>query len=238
MDCLLLRLDAPLMSFGGVVVDQINPVDRFPGRSLLTGLIGNALGWDHSDVDRLSALQGRLRHAARWDSEPERIVDYHTVDLGQAFLQDTGWTTFGRREDRGKGDATSVTHQRYRHYWANGCATVAITLVDDGGPPDLSAVEQALRSPTRPLFIGRKACVPAAPVLLGRREAACLRAALESEPMADIGTRRRPVAVEALWPLEEGEGAQVLEIADQRDWRHNAHRGGHRYAVGVLEVRT
>ncbi|MCA3130465.1 MAG: type I-E CRISPR-associated protein Cas5/CasD, partial [Rhodocyclaceae bacterium] len=38
MDCLMLRLDAPLISFGGVVIDQINPVERFPGRSLLAGL--------------------------------------------------------------------------------------------------------------------------------------------------------------------------------------------------------
>ena len=146
MDCLLLRLDAPLMSFGGIVIDQINPVDRFPGRSLLTGLLGNALGWDHRDSAALSRLQDRLRHAARWDAQPERIVDYQTVDLGQEHLVDTGWTTRGRREDRGSGDATSGTHQRYRHYWANGVATAAIALTDSEAP-DLAALEQALRAP-------------------------------------------------------------------------------------------
>lgn len=236
MQCLLLRLDAPLMSFGGVLVDQINPVDRFPGCSLLSGLVANALGWDHADVDRIADLQRRLRHAARWDAAPERIMDYHTVDLGQSFMQDTGWTTRGHREERGKGAATSGTHPRYRYYWANGCATVAMTLLDDGAAPDLATIESALRRPARPLFVGRKACVPAAPVLLGRREAGSLRDALEAEPLADIGTRRRPDRIEALWPADEGAGAQTLDLADQRDWRHNAHRGTRRYAVGHLEI--
>jgi CRISPR-associated Cas5-like protein len=34
MDFLLLRFDAPLMSFGGVMVDQYGPTDRFPGQSM------------------------------------------------------------------------------------------------------------------------------------------------------------------------------------------------------------
>ena len=239
MNCLLLRLDAPLMSFGGVMVDQINPTDRFPGRSLLTGLLGNALGWDHRDTQDLQALQERIRHASRWDTEPERIVDYHTVDLGQDFMQGTGWTTRGRREDRGSGEATSGTHQRWRHYWANGCVTVALTLDTSASPlpdqPDLDAVEQALRQPARPLFIGRKTCMPAEPVLLGRREAPGLRAALQAEPLADPRGRTRPSRIAACWPLDEGEGAQVLEADDLRDWHHNVHRGRHRYAVGFLE---
>lgn len=236
MECLLLRFDAPLMSFGGVVVDQINPVDRFPGRSLITGLVGNALGWDHADTERLAGLQRRLRHAARWDAVPERVVDYHTVDLGRPFMQDTGWTTRGRREDRGGGDARTGTHQRYRHYWANGCATVAIGLTDEGVDLGLATIESALRTPARPLFLGRKTCMPAAPLLLGRREAAGLRAALAAEPLADVGPRHRPERIEACWPIDEGEGVQMLDLADLRDWHHNVHRDGQRHAVGFLEV--
>lgn len=236
MDCLLLRLDAPLMSFGGVMVDQINPVDAFPGRALLTGLIGNALGWDHRDVDALQALQTRLRHASRWDLEPVHVVDYHTVDLGQDFMQGTGWTTRGRREDRGSGDATSGTHQRWRHYWANGCVTTAVTLTEpDASGPDLVSLESALRHPARPLFIGRKTCIPASPVLIGRRNASTLRDALVAEPLADSRGRRAPERVRACWPIEEGFAAQTIDVDDLRDWPNNIHRGRQRYAVGFLE---
>ena len=235
MDCLVLRLDAPLMSFGGVVVDQINPTDRFPGKSLVTGLLGNALGWDHRDRDRLEALQGRLRLAARWDADPTTIIDYHTVDLGQDFMRDTGWTTRGRREDRGGGSAATGTHQRYRHYWANGCATVAIGLQGDERPT-LQQLEAALRNPARPLFIGRKTCLPSSPLVVGVRRAQSVRAVLASEPLVEIGPRRRPDRLEARWPLEDGAGGEERDVYDLRDWHDNLPAGAERYAVGFLEL--
>ncbi|TCP07488.1 type I-E CRISPR-associated protein Cas5/CasD [Caldimonas thermodepolymerans] len=235
MDCLLLRLDAPLMSFGAVTVDQINPTWRFPARSMLVGLLGNALGWDHRDTGRLQALQARLRFAARWDAEPELLTEYQTVDLGQDFMMDTGWTTRGQREDRKGGTASTGTHPRRRDHWANGVATVAIAL-DGDGAPTLDALEAALRTPARPLFIGRKPCLPAAPLLIGRRQAAGVKAALEAEPLADIGPRRRPSPILALWPRGEGEGKTFEERYDLRDWTQNIHRGSERYAVGPLEV--
>lgn len=235
MDVLLLRLDAPLMSFGAVVVDQNHPVWRFPGVAMLTGLLGNALGWDHCDTDRLQSLQDRLRFAARWDAEPELLTDYQTVDLGQDFMIGTGWTTRGRREDRGKGAATTGTHIRYRDHWANGVVTIALAL-DGEGEPSLAALEQALRCPARPLFLGRKPCLPAGPLLLGRRRAEGVRAALAAEPLADVGPRRRPGRIPALWPLDEAQGAQVEERYAPRDWRNNIHRGTERHAMGFLEV--
>lgn len=237
MDVLMLRFDAPLMSFGAVVVDQNNPTWRFPGRCMLAGLLGNALGWDHRDTIRLQALQNQLRFAARWDAEPEPLTDYQTVDLGQDFLVDTGWTTRGRREDRKGGSAATGTHIRFRDHWANGVVTVAFALTGDG-EPTIDSLQQALRTPARPLFIGRKPCLPAAPILMGRRQAAGVKAALAAEPLADIGPRRRPRTVQAIWPLEEGPGAGTEERFDQRDWANNIHLGAERYAVGLLELTT
>lgn len=235
MDCLLLRFDAPLMSFGAVVVDQFNPVWQFPAASQLAGMLGNALGLDHRDADALEALQSRLRFAARWDAEPTAITDYQTVDLGQPSLHETGWTTRGTRESRGKGEATSGTHIRYRDYWANGVATVALTLLGDA-QPDLPTLEQALHYPARPLFIGRKVCLPGAPILLGRRGAASLKAALSAERLADIGPRARPARLRACWPDDEGSGALREERFDLRDWHQNAHLGSRGQQTGFLEI--
>lgn len=235
MDVLLLRFDAPLMSFGAVVVDQRHPTWRFPGAAMLAGLLANGLGWDHRDTDKLQSLQDRLRFAARWDAEPTLITDYQTVDLGQDFLMDTGWTTRGRREDRKGGTAATGTHIRYRDHWANGVATLALAL-DGEGDPSLEAVEHALRRPARPLFLGRKPCLPAGPILLGRRQASGVKTALAAEPLASIGPRRQPQRIEALWPLDEGEGVHAEERYDRRDWANNIHRGSQRYAVGLLEV--
>ncbi len=240
MDVLRLRLDAPLMSFGGVIVDHHNVTDRFPGLSWLAGLLGNALGYRHGDAEALTALQERIEYAARWDIEPEAIVDYHTVDLGQPKMCEPGWTTRGRPEWREGGDAARLgTHQRYRHYLANGVMTLAMALTGSAVPAT-AQLAQALREPARPLFLGRKSCLPAAPLVLDLLEAEDVLQALKGAPRA-----RRPGTdgtrpMSACWPERLGLGTQArrVPVYDRRDWRNQIH-GGRRIRIeGLLEAQT
>ncbi|HEB97324.1 MAG TPA: type I-E CRISPR-associated protein Cas5/CasD [Sedimenticola thiotaurini] len=244
MEALILRLDAPLMSFGGVMIDQHGVIDRFPGHALLTGLIGNALGWRHGDGERLVALQARLRLAARWDVRPKRIVDYHTADLGQPKMkgyspgkEPAAWTTRGTTEGRGSGDATKGTHIRYRHYWSDGLMTLALALTDAPGP-SLTVVHEALRRPARPLFLGRKTCLPARPLLDPVTPVATgptLRSILSSVPRwgRDGEVLTGQAACEACWPAGEGGGAS-RRVADRRDWRANLPTGSSLRIEGPL----
>jgi len=64
---LLLRFEAPLLAFGGETVDARGVIADFPSRSLLTGLIANALGWRRGERDKLARLQERIAFAARID---------------------------------------------------------------------------------------------------------------------------------------------------------------------------
>ena len=235
MDCVILRFDAPLMSFGAVVVDHVNPTWRFPSTSMLAGLFGNALGWEHRDSSLLQSLQDRLRFAARWDAEPEPLSDYQTVDLGQDFMVATGWTTRGRREDRKGGTASTGTHQRWRDFWANGVLTIAAAL-DGEGIPTLEELAAALQRPARPLFLGRKPCLPAGPIYLGTRHANGVRTALSDEQLANVSPRRRPDRMQAIWPLDEGDGSEAQERFDLRDWSRNLHSGSQRYVHGFMGV--
>lgn len=165
MKAIILRLDAPMMSFGSVVVDQHGFTDLFPGLAMLTGLAANALGWHHGDFERLQALQDRLDFAARWDVEPKPSVDYHTVDLGSTKMRIYCWTTRGEREHRAGGPAAKFgIHQRYRHYWEDGLMTIALTVRGEEYP-SIEDLVQAFKKPRRPLFIGRKTCLPARPLL-------------------------------------------------------------------------
>ncbi|WP_177419039.1 type I-E CRISPR-associated protein Cas5/CasD [endosymbiont of Lamellibrachia barhami] len=243
MDALILRFDAPLMSFGGVMVDQHGPTDRFPGLAMLTGLLANALGYRHGDFDRLQALQARIQFAARWDVEPEPIVDYHTVDLGQPKMmgyvngtQPLGWTTRGSPEGRGKGKATKETHIRYRHYWANGVMTLAVTLEGEGAP-NLDELEAALRRPARPLFLGRKTCLPAAPVLLARVQAADVLDALCGYSAHPRIAENDEETLAACWPagIPGGVHARTVSRYDQREWRNQIHAGRREYNEGRIE---
>lgn len=237
MDCLILRFDAPLMSFGGVMVDQHGPTDRFPGVSLLAGLCGNALGLSHADATALDSLQLRIEFAARWDRAPKPLLDYQTVDLGQPKMSEPGWTTRGSPEHRSGAPAAAFgTHQRYRHYWADGIMTVALALQGDGSP-DLEGVEHALRFPSRPLFLGRKTCLPAAPLLIGRTKASDVLKALQSVPRAvHPGPRDDETPMEACWPAHLGSDLTRREVAvyDWRDWRNQIHTGRRMRREGIL----
>lgn len=227
MKILLLRLDAPLVSFGAPAIDQHGVVQAFPALSMLTGLCANALGWDHRDFEALDGLQERIRYAARCDRQGEALVDYHTVDLGQEWMiaEKAGWTTRNRIAHRG-GGSSEGTHIRFRHYRADSLHTVALTLEGEGRPT-LDELTDALRQPTRPLFIGRKCCLPAAPILLGVVDGASLVAALAAAPRSP---RSEAGPMQAWW--WEGDGAtgangesRIVPVTDERDWANQVHVG-------------
>lgn len=228
VDALLLRLDAPLMSFGGTVVDQINPTRDFPGRAMLAGLFGNALGFVHGEAARLSSLQQRLRWAAREDLPGRPFMDYQTVNLAADFMQQ-GWTTRGQPEGRKGGD--NVTTIRNRHYLANAVYVVAVSLTDGEGPT-LDDLDRALQHPARPLFLGRKCCIPSTPLRYGRVTADRLRDAL-THPDAHRITRRlsrspekRENRLRAWWPVEDGtEIGRTIAFTDDMDWENQIHVG-------------
>lgn len=226
MKVLLLRFDAPLVSFGAPTVDHNGVVQRFPARSMLTGLIANAFGWTHGDANALDTLQDRLGFAARIDRRGEELVDYQTVDLGLPWMLPTrsGWTSEGRIARR-TGASSEATHQRWRHYRADSVTTVALVLSD--GVPTLQAVEEALKCPARPLFIGRKCCLPASRILQGTVDADSPLAALVALPRLVRGdTGPLPVT---WWDADDpatlvGE-SRAVAVTDERDWANQIHVG-------------
>ena len=241
MKALVLRLDAPMMSFGGVMVDQHGVIDRFPGVALLTGLIANALGWHHGDFGRLQALQGRLDFAARWDVQPEGGADYHTVDLGRTGMREPGWTTREVPEHRSGGsDAKYGIHQTYRDYWVDGLMTVVVT-VDESDGPSLDSIENALRRPSRPLFLGRKTCLPARPLLDATSPAIEGDNLVEILCMVPIWNRDGEVTAdddprESCWPAEiDGKHpSELRRVHDLRDWANQLPSGSRERREGML----
>ncbi len=243
MEILLLRFDAPLMSFGAPIVDQYGFIQPYPALSMMTGLLANALGYTHAETARLERLQERLRYAVREDRRGQQLRDFQTVDLSQPFLHDErAWTTRGALETRQGGTASLGIHIRLRDYWADAVYTVALTLDPPDEPPTLADLEQALRFPARPLFIGRKPCLPAAPLVIRRMEAADLLDALRRAPL-DVRADR--AATYRVWwqlnPDDPPPGQGVWEnlrrpVTDRRDWANQIHVGSRWIAMGELSV--
>lgn len=235
-DHLMLRFEAPLMSFGGESVDAIRVSDELPATSMLTGLLANALGYERREFERLDALQRRLRYGVMYERQGEPLVDYQTVDLSHEHLVDTGWTTHGTVEERGGSSDNKVgTHIRHRHFRADAIVLVALRLEAADESPTLDELDRALREPERPLFLGRKACIPAAPVLVGRVDAASLADALVA---AIPSPRTEPGPLLAFWP--EGEGpmercTSECVVRDHREHRNQIHVGRRVVFRGTLE---
>lgn len=248
---LVLRLDAPLMAFGGEVIDNYGVIRRFPALSMIAGLIGNALGFERYEGDRLQRLQDRLRIASRIERAGGPLQDFQTVRL---FAEDEGWMTRGRPEGRNKTSSSFVidqdhlrrtgetvksqTHIRYRDFWTETVVTVVLRLEPPSETPALSDLAAALVHPDRPLFLGRKPCLPSDRLLIGEVEGAdALDALRKVEPPKDRAWREKEWRGEYLqWPEGEGpaDGAasgRAIELCDERNWVSGVHGGLRRVRV-------
>lgn len=240
MDILIIRLEAPLMSFGAPIVDQNGVIQSYPALSLITGLLGNALGYKHKETNKLESLQRRIRYASRQDRAGLEIRDYQTVDLSQDFMTSShAWTTRDRIEKRKGGSASKGTHIRIRDYRADAIHTVALTLIPSNIDPDLDAIENALRFPSRPLFIGRKTCIPSSPLLTNRMQADSLIIALQRTGLPIRADKKEKYR--AWWPADEKEHPAIsdidLPITDHRDWHNQIHVGQRWIATGEIQIK-
>ena len=235
---LIINLESPLMAFGGETIDNYGVIRPFPAASMLTGLLANALGWRRVERQKHQDLQDRLVFASRIDREPHgglRIQDFQTAQLA---ANDRGWTTRGSPEERAGGANTyNAPHLRYRDYYADTRVTVALRLELEDGEPALDRLADALQEPARPLFIGRKPCLPSCQLYSGYNEGDTALEALLSYPIADDDAGR-PV-IRALWPDREGspeiEASRTYMITDQRNWISGLHGGGRWVCEGAIE---
>jgi CRISPR system Cascade subunit CasD len=220
-DHLLLVLEGPLLAFGGEAVDARGVIAEFPAASMLTGLLANALGWQRGDQDRLARLQARLRYAARIDRAGERLTDFQTAELGK---DDKGWTTRGAPEGRAGGVNTyNAPHIRWRDYDADKRVVVALTLDAETESPTLADLAGALDEPARPLFLGRKPCLPEGRICGGVVTADDFLAALAALPPSGDARAAPRVLLPADAPPQDGD--EVRPWSDRRDWHSGVHGG-------------
>lgn len=146
----IIRLSASLISFGGPVVGERNDNQQmFPQHSMLTGLIGNALGYDFTDHKKLNALS--IQYAVSMDKKPTLMEDFQTVKNLKTGWKGNLYDEHGYHKRGGGGKQTIRTND----YWQNGQWTVAFTT-----SVDHETVRDALIKPARTLFLGRKCCIP------------------------------------------------------------------------------
>lgn len=224
-----LHLAAPLMAFGGVTIDHVGPTREYPSASALTGLFANALGWKREDSAAHQVLQDRLIFAALSELPEGHYAPLVITDTQNAKLEksDKGWTTWGQPEGRA-GATYDSPHRRRRDYLADQDTHVVLRLTSDD-IPSLDDLAAALDRPARPLFLGRKPCLPSRRLVADWIEAESPYAALRA--LAQKGFKGR-----ALWPDDGAEyaGAQKYDLQDLRNWKSGLHSGARIVCEGEI----
>ena len=173
MAVLLLRLAGPMQAWGVKSRFTVRATELAPTKSGVVGMLASAVGRRRTDpIEDLLALRFGVRK-----DQPGRVIrDFHTA------------RTLDGRESMPLSN---------RYYLADAVFLAGI----EGDRALLEGIDEALRHPAFPLYLGRRSCPPTHPVSLGLREAALLDA-LRAEPwLASEWFRRR---------RREGLNAEIL----------------------------
>ena len=170
-----LNLEGPLMAVAGSRID--GEPDRLPVPSAgwLAGLIGAAMGWRRGD-DRLRRLRETLLYGIAVRREGTPMEDYQTAMIGQPHMR-VGFRADGSAYERKGGPQTKVGAQEARRPLVADAAFVAVLTSPEF---DADTIAEAVSRPVFPPYLGRRACVPTAPLDAGTVEAPSLVEAMRS----------------------------------------------------------
>ena len=153
---LFLRLEGPLQSWGERGRWSVRDSAPEPTKSGVVGLLGCALGW--AADDDLRALSAALQMGVRIDEPGVRLSDYHTI--GGGYDTPALLTAEGKPKWSSGSPHTELSN---RDYLADASFLVAL----QGEPGLIDQLAAALADPVWVVFLGRKSCPPALPVLAG-----------------------------------------------------------------------
>lgn len=162
MDYLVFQLQAPLAAWGEPAVGEFRGTANHPGESALIGLLAAALGVRRDEEERLARLQAGYLFAVGVQSTGSLLRDYHTAQV-------PGSSTLKNRPHVTRADELAVPRHELntilstRDYRQDATCVVAVQA-RSGAPHALSDLAEALRTPRFVLYLGRKACPPAAPL--------------------------------------------------------------------------
>ena len=181
---LVFQLYSPLASWGEEAVGEIRHSAPIPPRSALLGLLAEALGIRREEESRLAAFNEAYHTAVHVLSEKARwLRDYHTVS---APRENKKLNYYTRRDELTLAPDEVGTLISQREYRCDGYWHVAISA-KSGAPHTLAELRDALTRPHFSLYLGRKSCplaLPLMPQLLeGDLKQVLLRAAETLRPV-------------------------------------------------------
>jgi CRISPR system Cascade subunit CasD len=220
-----MRLAAPIASLAGPRIDTVGDSIPIPTRSMITGIIGAALGISYDQPRWLQQLQDAMRLAIVVHHAGRVISDYHTVRMALPHMTGPMWWNDGHRlgvmkRAGGKPDRT-ITGER--PLTCDYDATVVVELLR-GAPFSVEQIFKALRNPIFPLSIGQRSCIPSMPIA-----GVVLKATTLVEGVSAVGTGTVYLPAECVQSatLED----LYVTVPAGREWISRQHGGSDTYVV-------
>ena len=212
----MLRLAAPLQSWGVDSKFDVRRTGREPSKSGVVGMLAAALGRGRDEsVEDLN----KLRFGVRVEQEGVLLTDYHMAHSADGK---TSWQT-------------------YRHYLSDAVFLVGL----EGDPELLRTISDAVNAPVYPLFLGRRSCPPTLPINLGIRDTNLLDALRRESWQAGREymkkNREETVLLRLIADAEPGEkGSTMLKdlpASYDPSWRRYGYRSVKDYGFVSLKVK-
>ena len=152
MSTLLLRFAAPMQSWGTDSKFDRRGTGREPSKSGVIGLCAAALGYERNEDEKMKKISG-LRFGVRIDKPGKLIKDFHMVHKDEFWdCGDRSKTNQSIKQQR-KNDISYIST---RYYLADAAFLVGLS----GDNELLCEISAAIRSPSFPLYLGRRCCPP------------------------------------------------------------------------------
>ncbi|MDF7680086.1 type I-E CRISPR-associated protein Cas5/CasD [Enterobacteriaceae bacterium ESL0689] len=161
---LVFQLHGPMASWGMAAPGEVRHSQPLPTRSALLGLLAAAVGICRDEEERLHLFNQHYAFLLSASHHPRWARDYHTVQMPKAVRK---VRYFSRREELHDPKVLETLVTR-RDYYTDSWWLVGIALTANA-PYTLEQLQEALRQPVFPLYLGRKShplSLPLAPLLL------------------------------------------------------------------------
>lgn len=146
MTVVAFRLAGPLQSWGSRSRFVRRETEKSPTKSGVLGLVAAARGIRRTDP--LESLLG-LRFGVRVDQPGQLVRDFHTAH---------------RPKKEPSGAITWIPMPLSSRYYISDAIFLAVL---EGERDLVAGIDEAVRTPEFPLYLGRRACPPAGPIALG-----------------------------------------------------------------------
>jgi CRISPR system Cascade subunit CasD len=159
---LLFSLFGPMASWGDIAVGETRPSYSYPTKSAILGLCAAALGIKREEADRLSHLSASVHFAVCVERDGQFMIDYHTTQVpSEASLKKRPHHT--RRQELSVDKLETILSTR--DYYCDALYTIVLWQDEASTSITLVEIKDALKKPNFVLYLGRKSCPLAIPMM-------------------------------------------------------------------------